>query len=189
MSWFDPEADENAVKTLVNDLDLRILENETTYLPWKLSTETQAVTAILGDNDADNLEQVVVSDSSGGIYEIKVSHKGSLSQNQQQASIIITGSGLLIPSVKAFEYLKNDGFLVAPNPVISEYFSVFSLDNTFTFRSLLLSDLVGREVARISKSSFSTAEMRFDVDHLTSGVYILGIETKDDIIYRKLYIR
>ena len=71
LSWFDPEADENAVKTLVNDLDLRILGNET-YLPWKLSTETQAVTAILGDNDADNLEQVVVSDSSGGIYEIKI---------------------------------------------------------------------------------------------------------------------
>lgn len=189
LSWFDPEAEENAGKTLVNDLDLRILENETTYLPWKLSTETQAVTAILGDNDADNLEQVVVSESSGEIFEIKVSHKGSLSQNQQQASIIITGSGLLIPSVKAFEYLKNDGFLVAPNPVIGEYFSVFSLDNTFTFRSLLLSDLVGREVARISKSSFSTSEMRFDVDHLTSGVYILGIETKDDIIYNKLYIK
>ncbi len=189
LSWFDPEAEENAVKTLVNDLDLRILEKETTYLPWKLSTETQDITAILGDNDADNLEQVVVSKSSGGIYEIKVSHKGSLLQNQQQASLIITGPGLLIPSVKAFENLKNDGFLVAPNPVIGEYFSVLSLDNTFTFRSLLLSDMLGREVARISKSSFSTAGMRFDVGHFTSGVYILGIETKENTIYKKLYIK
>ena len=189
LSWFDPEAQENADKTLVNDLDLRILENEITYFPWKLSAERQAVTALLGDNDADNLEQVIVHESLGGIYEIKVSHKGSLLHNHQQASLIITGPGLLVPSARAFEDLKNDRFLVAPNPVIGEYFSVLSLDNTFTFRALFLLDILGREVARISKSSFSKAGMRFDVGHLTSGVYILGIETKDDIIYNKLYIK
>ena len=67
------------------------------------------------------------------------------------------------------------------------YVNYSLLHSKSTFRATLL-EMLGWEVGRISKSSFSKAGMRFNVGHLTSGVYILGIETKDDIIYNKLYI-
>ena len=89
---------------LVNDLDLRVSESGSTYLPWILNPALPADAATTGDNVRDNVEQVVVDAGGTGSYSIEVSHKGNLlNSTAQNYSLIIsvlppapTSSGLLI---------------------------------------------------------------------------------------------
>lgn len=77
---------------LVNDLDIRITKDTeqgtTTFEPWKL---TSINTNGLGDNTVDPYEKVIVEDASGS-YTITVTHKGTLVNNAQNFSFIVTGS-------------------------------------------------------------------------------------------------
>ena len=187
LSWFDPYAEEYAETTLINDLDLRITQEETTYFPWKLPNTAQQTVAVLGDNSADNLEQVSIAQNLGGVYEIRVSHKGSITGDTQQASLILSGPGVIFPSKEVLENYSSDGFLVTPNPV-RDAFSVAVLDNALRFKSLRLMDMSGREVAETSKPSFSREGIRFDVDFLPTGIYILGIETEKKTTFKQLLI-
>ncbi|MDO4224882.1 MAG: S8 family serine peptidase, partial [Bergeyella zoohelcum] len=70
-------------KTLVNDLDLRIVDtNGTEYLPWKLDPANPNNAATKADNTVDNVEQVVIKNPvAGQTYTIKVSHKDTLKKN------------------------------------------------------------------------------------------------------------
>lgn len=92
ISWTDPagtatSATNSSTPVLVNDLDLRIIKNGATYLPWKL---TGVTTNGLGDNVVDPYERAEVNNASGS-YTLIVSHKGSLSSGSQNFSLIITG--------------------------------------------------------------------------------------------------
>ena len=91
-------------RMLVNDLDLRIKRGGTTFMPWVLDPANPSAPATTGDNDRDNVEQVVASATSTGSYTIEVSHKGALLDGaSQDYSLIIsvkpsppTGSTLVI---------------------------------------------------------------------------------------------
>lgn len=72
---------------LVNDLDIRVTKNGTTYFPYRLTSITSNGT---GDNKVDPYERINVNNASG-TYTITVSHKGSLSGGSQNFSLIITG--------------------------------------------------------------------------------------------------
>lgn len=72
---------------LVNDLDIRITKNSTTYSPWRL---TGVTTNGKGDNNVDPYERVDVSNANG-TYTITVTHKGTLVGGNQNFSLIITG--------------------------------------------------------------------------------------------------
>ncbi len=76
---------------LVNDLDLRVTNNGTTYYPWKLdkSNPTNAATNS-SENDVDNVEQVYIETPTAGTYTIEVDHDGTLASSQA-FSIVISG--------------------------------------------------------------------------------------------------
>ncbi len=74
---------------LVNDLDLRVTKDATTYLPWILDPANPADAATRGDNVRDNVEQVVVEAGGTGIYFIEVSHKGALDGGADQPYSLI----------------------------------------------------------------------------------------------------
>lgn len=188
LSWLDPFAEENASVALVNDLDLRITRENTTYLPWKLPQNAQQAVAVLGDNTADNLEQVRVAENFGGVYEINVSHKGSLESGSQAYSLIITGNGNIISSKTAFENISDDGFLVFPIPA-RESFTIAAVNNEMMFRELRLYTISGVEVARTTKRAFSLASTRFDTSSLSSGTYVLAIETQKNTVFKNIIIQ
>lgn len=108
--WMDPPGTPVAPSLdppdlmLVNDLDLRITEGGTTYLPWVLDPAVPAAAATKGDNFRDNVEQVEIVGIGPGVFTVEVSHKGALQDglNQDYALIISvapappTGSGLLL---------------------------------------------------------------------------------------------
>ena len=78
---------------LINDLDLRVISpNGSTNMPWVLDPANPSSAATPGDNVRDNTEQVYIATPSNGFYTVKVSHKGALSNDWQDVSILISGN-------------------------------------------------------------------------------------------------
>ena len=98
--WTDPQGTpvssdllNNRTPMLVNDLDLKLTENSTTYYPWKLDPDNPSNAATNStENDVDNVEQVYISNPVEGTYTIEVSHDGTLSGGSQAFSIIVSGN-------------------------------------------------------------------------------------------------
>ncbi|NCD71545.1 S8 family serine peptidase [Mucilaginibacter agri] len=101
ISWTDPAAAATADGTLnsrtpklVNDLDIRISDGTTTFMPWVLNPDQPAVAATTGDNIRDNIEQVYIANVvPGKQYTITISHKNTLQSGSQAYSLIVTGVG------------------------------------------------------------------------------------------------
>lgn len=91
--WTDPAAPalsgyDDRTAVLINDLDLRIDDGSTTFMPWVLDVNNPSNAATTGDNTVDNVEQVIVSSPvSGGSYTISVTHKGALGLAQNYSLI------------------------------------------------------------------------------------------------------
>jgi hypothetical protein len=82
--WMD-----EAQVTLVDDIDLRVTVDDQTYEPWYI-TGTGA--ASRGDNTADNVERVNTGiTQEGASVNISISHKGSLTGNSRNLSLIVSG--------------------------------------------------------------------------------------------------
>ena len=97
ISWTDPAADyvnrgvlNDITPALVNDLDIRILKDGKEFLPWKLSAVNASADATKGDNNVDPFERVEIENASGE-YTIIVTNKGSLKDQSQNFSIIVSG--------------------------------------------------------------------------------------------------
>ena len=76
---------------LVNDLDLRITDGTSTFLPWILDPSAPADPATKGDNARDNVEQVVIKGAPAGNYSVNIKHEGtSLVDGSQPYSVILT---------------------------------------------------------------------------------------------------
>lgn len=84
-------------RKLINDLDLRIMDNVTNkvYFPWTLDRTNPGAAAKKADNIRDNVEKVELGDSlvPGRSYTITVTHKSSLQRGQQAYSLLISGGG------------------------------------------------------------------------------------------------
>jgi len=105
LCWTDPEgaatstSDSRTVR-LVNDLDLQVLApDDTVFQPFVMpfvGTWTEAsmsAAATTGDNDTDNVEQVLISaPAQAGVYRAVVSFEGTLSGGQQDFSLVVSGS-------------------------------------------------------------------------------------------------
>ncbi|UHG91044.1 S8 family serine peptidase [Spirosoma oryzicola] len=97
--WTDPAGTANTglnnrTPKLVNDLDLRISDGQTTSQPWVLDPTNPATAATRGDNIRDNVEQVLVANPiPGKSYTITVSHKGTLSGSKQDYALLVSGIG------------------------------------------------------------------------------------------------
>jgi len=99
LCWTDPPATalsglDNPSPRLVNDLDLRIIgpNGIDTYYPFVLDRINPANPATTGDNVLDNVEQVyIASVNVPGVYTALVEHKGTLTDGEQNYSLIITG--------------------------------------------------------------------------------------------------
>ena len=101
ITWTDPAGTVNLVNLLnnpapklVNDLDLRISNTDSTFMPWILDPKNPGAPATTGDNTLDNVEKVEIDNIvPGQNYTIKVSHKGTLARGQQAYSLIVSGVG------------------------------------------------------------------------------------------------
>jgi hypothetical protein len=93
---------------LVNDLDLRISNGTSTFLPWVLDPSSPADPATRGDNIRDNVEQVVVKGAPAGNYSVSVAHKGASLVGGSQAYSVIVSIGP--PPAVSQGYLIDENF-------------------------------------------------------------------------------
>ena len=86
---------------LINDLDLKIIHNGITYYPWHLDpAHPQDQADNQSKNYVDNVEVVDIAHPEAGDYTIVVSHEGTLNEEHQNFSIIISGmDGSSLPVV------------------------------------------------------------------------------------------
>lgn len=113
LAWTDPagsvmSAHDARTANLVNNLDLRVVgPTGTTNRPYVMpfvGTWTQASmsqAAATGTNNTDNVEQVfIAAPAAAGIYQAVVTFQGALSGNQQNYSLLISGSAA-VPRILA----------------------------------------------------------------------------------------
>lgn len=159
-------------KALVNDLDVRITRNATTYYPWKLDLDPNNNATRVGDNDIDNVEQVKIDAPTAGDYTITVTHKGTLVDNKQDFSLIVTGisSGFaLIPTSNDLEVCANQNavytFNYSQSAATTTNFSATGLPSgataTFTPASRNSNGLVTMTISNLT--------------NVTPGSYSVGI--------------
>ncbi|PRX57054.1 S8 family serine peptidase [Flagellimonas meridianipacifica] len=112
VSWTDVEGQyinrgdlNSTTKALVNDLDIRVIQNNETNLPWKLNPHRANDTATKADNSVDPFERVDIKNAKGS-YTIVISHKGELKNGFQDFSLIVSGAKISNCSLRAPENIE-----------------------------------------------------------------------------------
>jgi len=181
---------------LVNDLDLRISDGTTTYMPWKLDFSGSAFTNSKGDNIVDNIERVDIDVPSTGVYTLTVSHKGTLQGTEggvfdpqsQDFSLIVTGNNLTL-SIDENDLARK--LAVYPNPSTGEFTITFesnlnSIDNNV---KVDVYDLQGRLVYNNNFTNVSSIfKETITLDNANPGVYMVNISEGNRTTSHKLII-
>lgn len=173
---------------LVNDLDIRITKDGTTYFPWKLVSPTTPAERT-SDNNVDNVELIKIDAPTAGEYVITVTHKGNIQTGNQRFSLIVTGI------TSAFSLNSNS----ADATVCSSQNAVFTFNyaqnggGTTNFSAV---DLPVGATATFSPSSLSTSGLVTmtisGLSNVAPGDYFVGIRgfngTETEIRYKTLRV-
>ena len=95
--WTDPEGNvlppqlNNPTPSLINDLDLLVVNGASVYEPYVLDKNNPSNPATNGDNDVDNVEKIFIQTPGNINYQIQVSHEGLLANGAQNFSLIVSG--------------------------------------------------------------------------------------------------
>ena len=117
LAWTDPAGTPPSPSVdpdnlmLVNDLDLRIVDEEgVVYFPWTLDPSLGSNAQAMNDQDnfRDNVEQILINDPIPKKYTVRVSHKGSL-QNNLQAFSLIFNAGVSDGQEKTLYWIGGNG--------------------------------------------------------------------------------
>ncbi|PAM91479.1 hypothetical protein B4N84_27920 [Flavobacterium sp. IR1] len=73
LAYSDTEGTPGATAVQVNDLDIKIVKDGVTTLPWVLNPTTPNANAIRGVDKMNNIEQITLDNPSMGIYKVIVS--------------------------------------------------------------------------------------------------------------------
>lgn len=182
---------------LVNDLDLRISDGTTTYLPWRLDFDpVNGFSTVKGDNSVDNIERVEIEVPANGTYTLTVSHKGTIQgggagpfdPGNQDFSLIVTGNNLVL-SVDENDLARK--LAVYPNPSNGEFTIAFpsnpnSLDNNV---KIDVYDIQGRLVyANNFVNNNSMFKETIALDNAKAGIYMVNISEGNRTTSHKLII-
>jgi len=92
--WHDPASGNTnggtlnpATSNLVNDLDLRVTHNGTTFMPWRLDPANTGNAATRGNNFRDNVEQVLILPPDAGTYTVTIDAPATVSNGPQTFSL------------------------------------------------------------------------------------------------------
>ena len=173
---------------LVNDLDLRITKDGTTFLPWRLSLSTiGGIENSKGDNSVDNVERIDIDMPDAGEYALTVTHKGTLQgiSNNQNFSLVITGNNL---SLGVDDNVLSQSLDVFPNPSHGEFMVSFNTQSSKDVK-VNIYDLSGREVY---SASFDNRSPQFNqilsLSDIQPGVYIANITEGNNSASHKIII-
>ncbi|SEP89610.1 S8 family serine peptidase [Flavobacterium urocaniciphilum] len=181
ITWTDVPGDPNngeraandLTKALVNDLDIRITRNATTYFPWKLNDDITADAIRTQDNAIDNVELVKIdSPVANGDYTITITHKGNLVTGKQNYSLVITG----LTSTFALVPTSDDLTVCANQNAVYTFNYTQSSAMTTTFSATGLPSGATAVFSPTSRNSNGPVTMTIsNLTNVTPGSYNVGI--------------
>ena len=130
LGWFDPEVllqpnpqpdddDVLADKTLINDLDLRVVDpSGVTVLPYVLDKNTPSAVATRGANHTDTTEEVEIANAVPGTYHLIVHGAIGDTRSSSQDFVLVTNGGVTVPACND-NYEPNDTQATAFGNVMS----------------------------------------------------------------------
>ena len=190
LCWTDPPGSVNNTlnspsPALVNDLDLRVSGNGTTYFPWKLDANNPQSWATKGDNIVDTVEGIQINSAQSGNYTITVSNKGSLLDGLQNFSLVITGPNLILSDAA----LDATALVLWPNPAKDLInFQYPSASQKVTH--VTLSDLQGRVVYKSNLSSLDgLLSGQIKTSTFAKGFYILNLRQGNSVLNQKIILK
>lgn len=180
ISWTDPAGSIGAggdsdIPVLVNDLDLRLIRpNGQEVFPWKLNKNWIDLGAVKGDNDVDTIEKIEYTNAfyghpEPGVYTIKVTHKGNLTNGSQDFSLVAYNSALPVSS-KDFKFA---GVELYPNPV-SDILTLKDSQGSLMGANVKIHDLQGKTLFLESNYNGGSVSA-IDMSNFSSGMYIIEI--------------
>lgn len=189
IAWLDPPGTplpqlvlNDRTPMLVNDLDLRITKGNDVYFPWKLDPENPSAAATQDDNKVDNLEQVyIVNPVAGETYNLTVSHKGNLTNNQQYFALVI--SGIDSSDMKTVDFDLNSQISIYPNPVI-EKLNIRSEEQLKNVH-IKIFDAMGTVVYDKKSDNFNKNES-LNLSTVPAGVYMVYIKSDKGVVTKKI---
>ncbi|MDA3853431.1 MAG: S8 family serine peptidase, partial [Bacteroidales bacterium] len=109
LSWTDRAGNPSLEKILVNNLDLQVIGEDSTSLPWVLDPTNPAADAVRDIDQLNNLEQVCITKPKAGTYTIKVSGT-TIPNGSQEFSVVYD---VINPTLKLTYPLEGD--VLVPN--------------------------------------------------------------------------
>lgn len=181
--WIDPEkTDLTAPKDLINDLDIRLEKDGTTYYPWKLNASDVSLSASKGDNMVDNLEKVEAGNEIG-TYNITISHKGLL-ESPQKFSLIISGTGYVL-SIDGNEKPIENTVLVYQD-ILKDLVFINNMNPENAINSYVIYNIKGEE---IMSNQIRSTKHEIDSSALQRGIYLVRINTGKGSYTKKIQLR
>ena len=185
ITWTDPPGTPTGVAVnptnhmLVNDLDLRVVSpNGTTNLPYVLNPASPASAATTADNAVDNVEQVYIPSPTNGTYTVRVTHKGTVKNDQgqtsyQNVSIMLSGN-------------------VAQPPILPVITQIYPITTSNTIALAWSSD-VGRIYKVQSENGISSSSWQYATAELsaskTNTAITLPFAKTNNVFYRIVQVR
>ena len=178
--------EDNLTSRLVNDLDLRVTDsNGNVFQPWTLNNIVPSLPAQTGDNNTDNIEQVVIDDAVGD-YTIEVSHKGTLQDAPQSYSIAVTG---INGTLSNDDFAANkQSFDIYPNPAQDQITLEFS-GISIPANKINIYDLSGKVVRSYDFDKQQSSKLNLNVSDISSGIYLVKTESPKGSDVEKLIIK
>jgi hypothetical protein len=155
LGWFDPEVllvpsipddDPLADRTLVNDLDVRVIDpSGATVLPYALNGATPSALATKAVNNTDTTEEVEITNASAGTYHILVHGAIGDPAGAAQDYVVVLSAGTALAACSD-NYEPNDtqgtafGNLMSGQTISAKICNPIDVDY-FTFASNSLSPL------------------------------------------------
>ena len=189
LCWTDPPGTPVAPQLdppdlmLVNDLDMRLIGVDSTYMPWVLDPNNRTAAATTGDNFRDNVEQIYLSAPPAGDYTVQISHKDTLYNHQQVFSLIINDAqfnGSPNSLQKVTHITPNKFYLYSnfPNPFNPSTSIRFDLAQSGR-TSLTIYNVLGKKIATLVDAHLSAGQYTFkwDAKGQASGIYFYRLQS------------
>lgn len=203
LSWTDMPGDivangtlNNQTPRLVNDLDLRLTTDGTTYFPWKLDySSSTGFSNSKADNIVDNIEKIEIDAPITGVYTLTVTHKGTIKgtaipvfgPQTQDYSLIVTGNNLSLSNTE--NSLSND-LVIYPNPTKGVF--------TISFNSILNNnekvniDIYDTRGRIVFKNVYANNSIQFNetinLNGVQPGMYVANISKGNISTIQKIII-
>lgn len=180
IAWTDPEnpnvgQGENLTPSLMNDLDVRLIGPDGTYMPWMMDPQIFGTefgnAAIKGDNFRDNVERINATITQGGVYEVIVSHKDGILNDIQDYSLVITG---IQGEPNDVDEVIAENVKIYPNPNVTNLLTVdlTSISDKMEY-DMKIMDVNGKVI--LTKKATASNLLSIDISTFANGIYFLSL--------------